>query len=239
MPALLIITGTTRGIGAALARRAVAAGHRVVGLSRSPGAAGETLITDLADTASLPARMATCMDREALQACDRFVLVNNAAVLAPIGGSGDPHALEQHFRINLTAPVVLARAFIAALAHVPAPKRIINLSSGAGSRAFDGWSAYCASKAGLDHFGRCLALEQSRAKHLVDVLAFSPGVVDTGMQAQIRASDDEAFPDVARFHQLQESGALADPSKVAAVLLAAALSDRAYAGAVLRVDDLP
>ncbi len=239
MPALFIITGTTRGIGAALARFAVDAGHRVIGLSRSTGAAGETIICDLANTTSLPARIEQILSPEVHQSIDRFILVNNAAVLTPIGGNGDPREIDEHFRVNLTAPVVLARAFIVMLQGHPAPKRIINLSSGAASRAFDGWSAYCASKAGLDHFGRCLALEQSRATHPVDVLAFSPGVVDTGMQAQIRASDSETFPDVARFHELQASGALADPDKVAAVLLAAALSDRAYAGTVLRVDEIP
>lgn len=239
MPALLIITGTTRGIGAALARQAVAADHHVIGLSRTPGDAGETLLTHLTDLRSLPERIQSALAAVRGKSVDRWVLVNNAAIIAPIGASGDPDALDIHFKTNLSAPITLARAFVAGLIDNAFPKRIINLSSGASSKPFHGWSAYCASKAGLDHFGRCLAAEQATEAHPVDVLGFSPGVVDTGMQAQIRASSEADFPDVGRFHQLQSGGQLANPERVAEVLLECALSPRRYAGAVLRVPDLP
>jgi NAD(P)-dependent dehydrogenase (short-subunit alcohol dehydrogenase family) len=64
--------------------------------------------------------------------------------------------------------------------------RIINLSSGAALRPLEGWSAYCAAKAGLAMLTRSLALEYGEAG--IRAFGFAPGVVDTDMQAEIRAS---------------------------------------------------
>jgi len=239
MPALFIVTGTTRGLGAAFAELAVRGGHRVIGLSRALAADGETVLTDLRQLDTLPSLMTEVLAGIDLSRYDFVVLINNAAVIGPIGDSGDPSEIAAHVTINLTAPMLLSRAFVTALRDHPGRKRLIHLSSGASSTAFAGWSAYCASKAGLDHFGRCLALEQVDAAHPVDVLGFSPGVVDTGMQADIRASNPEDFPQHARFVALHADAQLAAAEDVARVLLAAALSERRYQGAVLRASELP
>ncbi len=238
MPALLIITGTTRGLGAALAQLAVARGHRVVGLSRRVAPPGRSVVVDLADCAALPDALDTALDGESLADCERIVLVNNAAVLGPIGPGYSPDDVLHHLHTNLAAPIILSRAFVDRLAEIDRPKRIVNLSSGAATRPFDGWSLYCASKAGLDHFGRCLALETARARHPFDLLGISPGVIDTGMQADIRAAAYADFPDVDRFHALQAEGALADPKRVADVVLRAALSDAIHGGAVRSLAEL-
>lgn len=238
MPALLLITGTTRGLGAALAELALARGHRVVGLSRRPAPRGRSVVVDLADCAALPDALDAALRGEPLADLERIVLVNNAAVLGPIGPSYSPDDVLHHLHTNLAAPIILSRAFVDRLAEVDRPKRIVNLSSGAATRPFDGWSLYCASKAGLDHFGRCLALETGRARHPVDLLGISPGVIDTGMQADIRASTAADFPDVDRFHALQAEGALADPTRVAEIVLRAALSDANHAGTVRSLAEL-
>lgn len=239
MPALLIVTGTSRGLGEALARQARAAGHTVIGISRHGDEAAHAQALDLARLAAVPDTLRRALAAQPLADFERIVLVNNAAVLGPIGTRCSPAEVEAHLAINLGAPILLCRAFIDAVADLPMPRRIVNVSSGASTTAFRGWSLYCASKAGLDHFGRCLVAEQASAAHPIDVLGFSPGVVDTGMQAQIRAADPADFPGVERFQSLQASGGLAHPDTVAAVMLAAALSDRRYAGAVLRVHELP
>ena len=239
MSTFFIVTGTSSGLGAAFAQLASGREHRVVGLNRSPAAHGESITTDLQNLDQLGERLRSLLDDSARSSHQRFVLINNAATLSPIGEHYEAADVDALMSVNLSAPIILSRAFIDALAQTAAPKRIINLSSGASSRAFHGWSLYCASKAGLDHFGRCLALEQERAPHPVDVLGFSPGVVDTGMQSTIRSADQAQFPDRDRFRELQSSGALASPAAVAEVLLAAALSDRRYAGEVLRREDLP
>lgn len=239
MPSLLIVTGTTRGLGEALARRASAAGHTVIRLSRGGESTAAAYPLDLTNLQAIPDTLRRALAAQALEAFERIALVNNAAVLGPIGTRCSPAEVEAHLAINLGAPILLCRAFIEAVADLTMPRRIINLSSGASTTAFSGWGLYCASKAGLDHFGRCLVAEQATAARPIDVLGFSPGVVDTGMQAQIRAADPGDFPDVERFHALHAAGQLAHPDAVAEVMLAAALSERIYAGAVLRLQELP
>src|SRR5690606_26195986 len=144
-----------------------------------------------------------------------WVLVNNAGLLGPIGAQYAASDIQQVLQVNLAAPMLLARCFIDTLAEVDARKTVINISSGAATRVIRGWSLYSASKAGLDHFGRCLAAEQVDAAHPVDVVNLSPGVIDTGMQARIRAAGPEQFPDHARFVDLHARHALASPEAVA------------------------
>ena len=72
-------------------------------------------------------------------------------------------------------------------------RRVVNISSGAASSPYAGWSVYCASKAGLDHFTRCVGLEQRGQAFPVTCIALAPGVIDTGMQEVIRASRGGIF----------------------------------------------
>lgn len=239
MPALLVITGTSRGLGEAVAREAVEAGHTVLGLARSPARYGHALHADLTELPALAPLLRDALAAQPLDRFERIALINNAAMLGPVGTRFDAADVQTHLATNLAAPIVLCRTFIDTLAERAVPKRIVNLSSGASTTAFHGWSLYCAAKAGLDHFGRCLALEQASAAHPVDVLALSPGVIDTGMQEQIRASSSTDFPEHDRFVALAAEGMLADPAEVARIVLAAALADARYAGATCRLHELP
>ena len=236
MARLFVITGASRGIGAALAAQAVAAGHRVLAIARGPCPHGDGLELDLGEPRLieqiLPARLAGYRN----DGLEGAVLVNNAATIEPIGSDWSADAALAHVALNLVAPMVLARVFLGSFADLAIDKRIVNISSGAATRAFDGWSLYGASKAGLDQFTRCLALEQARAPHPADVVAVGPGVVDTGMQARIRAADPADFPLRPVFDELQAEGRLADPQQVAARLLAGMLGRRRYAGAVVRIE---
>jgi len=236
MRSLLVITGASRGLGRALALQARDAGHDVIAIARSPCPGGSWLELDLADTGSLDAALQAVLHERAAPAFDRCVLVNNAAMLDPVGHDHDADAAQRHIAVNLLAPIVLSRCFLRVLADAPIEKSIINISSGAAVRAFDGWSLYCAGKAGLEHFARCVALEQQRVPCPADIVNVSPGVIDTDMQARIRASDRAAFPDVERFRQLQQDGALADPSTVAAKLLRGIESGRRFDGATVAID---
>lgn len=89
-----------------------------------------------------------------------MLLVNNAAVLGPVGSDFAMAEAARHYAINVLAPVALSQAFIAALADRAIRKRILNISSGAAVKAFAGWSLY-SSKAALEQFGRCQAVEQA------------------------------------------------------------------------------
>jgi benzil reductase ((S)-benzoin forming) len=234
---LFVITGASRGIGAALAGLAVDEGHDVLALARAECPAGRALALDLSQPATIEQVLPPLLAEYGTRPLDGAVLVNNAASIEPIGSDYDAAAAMHHLALNLVAPIVLSRVFLRAFAEHAIDKRIVNVTSGAAQRAFDGWSLYGAGKAGLDHFGRCLALEQQRAAHPADVVAVSPGVVDTGMQQRIRAADEAQFPLRPMFDDLKAGGRLADPKDIARRMLRGILGRRRYDGAVVRVED--
>lgn len=190
---VVVITGASRGIGAAAARAFADEGAHVALLARSGGAVAElaehigeaalALPCDVADWASVQAAMA--------QVLARFgridVLVNNAGVVEPIArlAEADPVAW------GLTQDINLKGVFHGMKAVIPAMRAqgggtIITVSSGAAVRALEGWSAYCASKAGALMLTQAAHLEEG--PHGIRVLGLSPGTVATEMQRTIKAS---------------------------------------------------
>ena len=96
---------------------------------------------------------------------------------------------------------------------------IINISSGAAHHPYAGWSLYCASKAALEMVTACASMEQRSDGHPLYMAAVAPGVVETGMQEEIRNSRNSDFPMRSKFIAMQKSGDLADPARVARQLL--------------------
>ena len=70
---------------------------------------------------------------------------------------------------------------------------LVNVSSGAARKPYAGWSVYCAAKAAVDRMTECVALEE--AAHGLRAYALAPGVIDTDMQALIRATPAARFPE--------------------------------------------
>jgi NAD(P)-dependent dehydrogenase (short-subunit alcohol dehydrogenase family) len=97
---------------------------------------------------------------------------------------------------------------------------VLNISSGLGRRAMASQAAYCAAKAGMDHFSRCLALDEAAKPNGVRVCSLAPGVIDTDMQVQLRGADAAAFPERNNFAALKQQGLLASPADAAARVLA-------------------
>ena len=221
---LYVITGTTKGLGEALARRvAQRKDTRLYAISRAasgPIPGGECIRADLADGASLEHACDVLEGRLAGIAFDKAVLVNNAGVVSPVGPVDeiDPEALAANLAVNLVAPMRLMRRFLRATA-LARLRRIINISSGAGRRPIFGWGAYCAAKAGLDMASRVVALEAQQRGLAVEVVSLAPGVIDTPMQAVVRGASPEAFADVERFRAMKAEGALRPPDEVAADIL--------------------
>jgi benzil reductase ((S)-benzoin forming) len=127
--------------------------------------------------------------------------------------------------VGLEAPMQLCAAFLRQTqAWVDAgwagPRRVLNISSGLGRRAMASQAPYCAAKAGLDHFSRCVALEQALLPHGARIVSLAPGVIDTDMQVQLRGADPAGFPDRARFVDLQRQGLLSAPAETAQQVLA-------------------
>ena len=162
---LYIVTGTTQGLGRALAQRIAAAAYsELIALARAPEGpipGGASIEADLADSAALERACDRIEQRIRGKRYAKAVLVNNAGVIAPVAPleSVDPRALEKHLAVNLLAPMLLMRRFLRMTDGIAPLRRVINISSGAGRRPISGWSAYCTAKAGLDMASRVAALE--------------------------------------------------------------------------------
>ena len=99
-------------------------------------------------------------------------------------------------------------------------RKVLNISSGLGRHAMASQAPYCAAKAGMDHFTRCIALEEADRPNGAKVCSLAPGVIDTDMQVQLRSADAGQFPDKGSFTGLKDKGALASPAQAAARVLA-------------------
>jgi benzil reductase ((S)-benzoin forming) len=221
---LYVVTGTTKGLGRALAARIAAdTSNFLVTLSRGPegpAVRGAAIAVDLADARAVEAACERLQHAVAGKSFEKAVLINNAGVVSPVGPLEDVDATElaRHVAVNITAPMVLMQAFLRATASVPL-RRIVNISSGAGRRPIFGWSAYCAAKAALDMASRVVALEARTRGERVHVVSLAPGVIDTAMQGVVRGLSAEAFVDVERFRKMKDEGMLRPPDDVARDIL--------------------
>ncbi|HEY0877005.1 MAG TPA: SDR family oxidoreductase [Zeimonas sp.] len=226
-----IVTGASRGLGAAIAERLLAPDRRVVCIARSAneallalaqarGAPIEYLRHDLADPRAIEtlAASVTAMLRAQPDA-KRFVLVNNAGVVEPIGPIETLRAdtLATSLQVNLASLMRLTAAFLEATEEFGGERRILSISSGAARHPIAGWAPYCAAKAAVDMFTRCIVDEQARRPNPARACALAPGVLDTEMQSTIRAAD---FPSIERFRQLKAQGGLMAPQEAAARIVA-------------------
>ncbi len=230
---LYIVTGSSRGLGAALTAQLLQPGHVVLGMARrsnptldaQASSAGVPLTqwtTDLADPQPVAQRLAAWLAGFDGAAVASATLINNAGVLGLPAKLGQvPLAtLTQAMRAGLEAPLLLTAAFLAATAGWPGARRVLNISSGLGRRAMAGSAAYCAAKAGMDHFSRAVALEEAAQPNGARIVSMAPGVVDTDMQAELRGADAGAFPEQARFAALHAQGQLSSAADCARSLLA-------------------
>ncbi|CAN5881326.1 SDR family oxidoreductase [soil metagenome] len=213
---LIWVTGATSGIGRALAGSVPWVGSRVIGIGRRPAGGIEHTQADLADPRSW-AVVGEAVRRE-LDGFkgDRVVLIHSAGTLDPIGFAADidPEEYLASLMLNGVASQMLGHQFVAAAAGVPAQCSLVMISSGAAQKIYPGWSAYGASKAAMDQWVRIVGAEQE-IRGGVRVFGVAPGVVDTGMQSQVRAADEHQFPSRQRFIDLHQNGMLVQPEEVA------------------------
>jgi benzil reductase ((S)-benzoin forming) len=232
-PHITILTGASRGMGHAMAEQLIAAGHDLLcisrktndvlsGLASKRGVGCEQWAQDLSRPENAAAKLETWLLRHAGAALESVTLINNAGLLPRIAPLADIPArdLSDALRVDLEAPMLLTGAFLRATAGWKVQRKVLNISSGLGRRAMASQAAYCASKAGMDHFSRCVALEEAAHPDGAKICSLAPGVIDTDMQVQLRSVDATHFPDVGNFIGLKDKGALASPQDAAAKVLA-------------------
>lgn len=230
---LFVVTGASRGLGAAMAERLLAPDAQLLTISRHPdrgldgkaeaaGARLEQWAVDLAHPIAVAARLEAWLMQRAGASFSSATLINNAAITGRPGPIDTNRAedLSALLRIGLEAPMLLASAFLRASRDWTGPRRILNISSGAGRSPLAGAAGYCAVKAGLDHFSRVTAIDEAARGNGARIVSLAPGVIDTDMQAEMRSSDPALFSEVQRFIDMKTSGQLASPQQAAARVLA-------------------
>lgn len=189
----VLVTGAARGLGAAIAIALAENGIEPILLGRNHHSLGATasivgeylgkqprlIAADVSNWLELEHSIGAVLAPE-----ETFSgLVNNAGIIEPISmiEDCDPAAWAHCIHVNLIGAFNVLRA---CLPKIAAGGRVANISSGAAEAEHAGWSAYAASKAGLERLSATLANERPD----LGVYAVRPGVTDTGMQVEIRAS---------------------------------------------------
>jgi NAD(P)-dependent dehydrogenase (short-subunit alcohol dehydrogenase family) len=219
-----VITGASRGIGAGIAAHLADRGFalgvcaRTVPVVRHRAAAFAFALTAAVDVVDPES-----VDRFADAVVDRFgridLWINNAGVLDPIGplADADPGALARNIATNVLGVTNGTATFARHVRGRPGTGSLVNVSSGAATKPYRGWAAYCASKAAVEMLTEVVGLEERAAGLLA--YAVAPGVVDTDMQALIRTMPPGVFPDVERFRRLRDDGAFSTSEWVARCIL--------------------
>jgi|GEM_PF-72781 len=242
-----VVTGASRGLGLGLCRRFGQLGLRLGMCARHepvppdpPGPRGALCrAVDVTDPGEV--------ERFALEVIGRFgridLWVNNAGVLEPIGplADADPLAIRHLFEVDVGGVVHGTQAFCRHVRSRPGGGVLVNVTSGAAVTPYAGWAPYCAAKAAVDQLTRVIAVEE--AANGLRALAVAPGLVDTDMQATIRATPAERFPAVGRFLRAKAAGSFNSPGWVADAVVelafGAAAPETVGQDVVVRVPDEP
>lgn len=243
---LIIITGSSRGIGKATAEVFLkgSGDDLVIGVART--AENETAsnfkgiqadLSHLEGCENLLSQLAAII---AENIPEKLVLVNNAGRLGEVVPSFQtlPADLAKTIFLNMTAPMILQNGLLAISVEKAIPLEIVNISSGAAKHEYYGWSGYCSTKAGFLMAAQVLGLEINQLHHNAKVWNLAPGIVDTAMQGEIRSRTPEQFAEVERFKTLHAEGQLRSPESVAEFIFHAIGNEKFQNGGFYDIRDL-
>lgn len=234
---LYIVTGGSNGFGRALVLNLLEKNHFVISLSRSTlpkediemyGATFFQSKVDFSKTFSTGVKnsLKKALAKIHLKNIDEVVLINNAAIVGPIDRIEklNEKDISKHMQINLSAPILMTQIFLDLFSKFKGFKVVVQITSGAAVNAVEGWALYCAGKAGLNMFNQVLAV-QNREDQNFKAIGYSPGIMDTNMQKNIRSVKKNQFPQIEDFKRYKSDKQLRTPEYVAADLLRI-ISDR-------------
>jgi benzil reductase ((S)-benzoin forming) len=246
----VIVTGTSQGLGEAIATQLLEENTTVISISRRENKELTKLAeqnnsncifhsVDLQDVHNLETRFSEVFSSIEEDKVSSIHLINNAGTVAPMNPieKAESELLIMNVQINLIAPMILTSTFMKHTKDWKVDKRVISISSGAGKNPYFGWGAYCTTKAGVNMFTQCVATEEVEKEYPVKTVAFAPGVVDTNMQAQIRETNKEDFINLERFIALKEEGKLLSPEYVAKAIRNLLETADFPQGEVIRIDE--
>ena len=219
------ITGSSKGLGKALTELLLNDEENVVyGISRTNDINHQQFKHIQIDLTDLDAVKQFHFPE--LKDATAITLINNAGIVGDINylGNLDCDKIISTYNLNLITPTLLINQFTKTYNN-KLSKLVINISSGAGRNAIDGWSVYCATKAGLDMLSLVFKEEIQNKNLNINILSLSPGIIDTGMQEDIRRADESNFSNIERFIAYKNNGDLAAPASTAN-LIAKFISDK-------------
>jgi NAD(P)-dependent dehydrogenase (short-subunit alcohol dehydrogenase family) len=242
---VVIVTGASRGVGAAAARWLAGAGTAVTLIARSQEGLhheAEAIDRSGGDCLSVkgdvsdPHFCRSAVEKTLARFHRLDALVNNAGTVEPLTKVADARPTDWHYNVavNLLGPVYMSMAAIPELR--VRNGRIVNVSSGAAHHVIAAASAYCAAKAALNQFSRVLASEEPD----LTVIAVRPGVVDTRMQELLRSEGPVKMPpeQAAFYRDLKTAGRLEPPQVPARAIAWLALhAPHEWSGDFMNYDD--
>lgn len=215
---MVIITGTSKGIGKAIAENYLSHGEKVIGIGRNHSISHSnysSIVCDLGNQELVNQVTFPSFGEEPI------IFIHNAGILGKVDyferlGTSE---IAEVMQVNLFAGATLLQQLLKKLPKTQSFKCIF-ISSGAGRNPIASWASYCASKAAVDLFCQTIQLEEQQLGRTdFHCLSVAPGVVDTDMQASIRESKEVSFSEVERFKEYKNSNQLYSTALVAKKLM--------------------
>lgn len=218
----VFLTGTNRGLGQAAAE--TFKDSKIISITRSSVEESENIhkafSVDFSNADAMEKFIPEIFNSVEPDETDEVYLLNVAGIVDPVKSVSNISAEEmmKNYTVNVVAPTLLIQGFINRFKTFGGEKRIVTVTSGAARGPVEGWSIYCSSKAAVNMIHSVLDKENISQKNNIKSAVFYPGVIDTGMQETIRASDINEFPDLGRFKEYKENKVLRRAEEVAAAL---------------------
>jgi benzil reductase ((S)-benzoin forming) len=218
----IIITGTSSGLGKCIFEKLISIQNsiHIISISRrfsddQKKYAGKNVKLVKIDLSKIASTNKDILDF-GKNISDDVIFINNAGVINPIGGLGEIASTEiiNNISINLIAPILILNKLVLVNKNKYIKLKIINISSGAANRPIAGWGLYCSTKAGMKMFLDAINISPNKQISF-KMINYDPGVMDTGMQEEIRKSKSKEFIHQEKFVNFKRKNLLKNPEKVA------------------------